>query len=69
MWVKLTNIEKEEKHTMKWPNGRSMFTVQVSERVFKLKKNPIYENNSKLIKLLRSVAPESSEPSADEGIQ
>jgi len=55
MWVKLCNIEKDEKHTNKFPNGRSMVTVQVCDRVFKLKKNPLYLNNSKLIHMLRQV--------------
>ena len=32
-----------------------MVTVQVCDRVFKLKKNPLYLNNSKLIHMLRQV--------------
>ena len=42
MWEKLCCLDKEEKNVTRYPNGRSMFTVQVSERIFKLKKNPLY---------------------------
>jgi hypothetical protein len=42
MWEKLMCLDKDEKIVTKYPNGRSMFTVQVSERIFKLKKNPLY---------------------------
>jgi len=37
-----------------------MITVQVSDRVFKLKKNPLYLNNSKLIQMLRQVQLEET---------
>ena len=61
MWEKLFCLEKEEKNVTRYPNGRSMFTIQVSERIFKLKKNPLYQNNTKLIQLLKSVVSEEQE--------
>ena len=55
MWQKLMSLNKEEKICTKHPNSRSMFTVQVSDKIFRLKKNPLYKNNSKLIQLLKAV--------------
>lgn len=36
----------------KYPNDKSPITVQVSDKVFKLKKNPWYKNENLLLKKL-----------------
>lgn len=40
MWVRLCNIEKSEPNTNKYVNHRSPVVIQVSEKAFKVKKNP-----------------------------
>ena len=53
MWVKIGNIEKEEKPVCRHPNGRSAVQIQISDKVFRLRKNPFYANNSALAERLR----------------
>jgi hypothetical protein len=48
MWVKLMNIEKQEYFSTKFPNDKSLVTIQVSDRIFKLRKNPHYKNENAL---------------------
>ena len=66
MWVKLCNIDKYEpeppqkKH---YVNDKSFVSIQVSDRVFKVKKNPLYRDNTKLMEILREYLP----PPDDEG--
>lgn len=49
MWVKVCNLEKQEVNTNKYKNNRSEVTVQVSDKIFKLKKNSHYKNHTKLV--------------------
>jgi hypothetical protein len=43
MWQKIANIDSASfTNTNKYQNKRSMVLCQVSEKVFKLKKNPLY---------------------------
>ena len=43
MWRKLVNLEKDPISTVsRHPNNKSVFTIQVHDKVFKLKKNPAY---------------------------
>ena len=58
MWVKLCNMDKYEpgqqtlggKH---FANDKSVVSIQVCDRVFKVKKNPLYRDNTKLMEILR----------------
>ena len=53
MWVKLGNIEKSEPQSqVKYPNDKTLITLQVSDKIFKLKKNPFYKDESLLAKSL-----------------
>lgn len=53
MWLKLCNVEKSEPQGhVKYPNEKSLITLQVSDKIFKLKKNPWYKNESLLGKSL-----------------
>ena len=43
MWYKLANIEKDNLSTVtRHPNNKSVYTVLVQDKVFKLRKNPTY---------------------------
>lgn len=46
MWEKILCLEKDEKVNTKYANSRSMFTIQVSDRIFKLKKNSFYKDSN-----------------------
>ena len=49
MWVKLCNLEKMgQEPPQKHLNDRSCIQIQVHDKVFRLKKNPFYNNQSKL---------------------
>ena len=54
MWVKLcSNIDKVEPLSQtKYPNDKTLITLQVSDKIFKLKKNPWYKDESLLAKSL-----------------
>ena len=43
MWTKIGTMEKEIPNTNKYPNNRSHYTIQVTDKVFKLRKNPAYK--------------------------
>ena len=43
MWTKIGTMEKEIPNTNKYPNNRSQYTIQVTDKVFKLRKNPGYK--------------------------
>ena len=49
MWVKLCNIEKQEINSNKYQNNKSVISIQVTERILKLKKNPLYRSTSKVV--------------------
>ena len=57
MWVKICNIDKEEKIGNKYQNDKSMVQIQVSDKVFKIKKNPLYKDQSRLAELLHKYVP------------
>ena len=43
MWHKLGNIEKDPIPTSaKYPNKKSLYLLQVQDKVFKMRKNPAY---------------------------
>ena len=43
MWHKLANLEKDkETNVNKYPNNKSLYTIQVHDKTFKLRKNPVY---------------------------
>ena len=57
MWQKIANIDSASfTNTNKYQNKRSMVLCQVSEKVFKLKKNPLYPE---------SLLPKMQEPIAE----
>ena len=67
MWVKLCNIEKLEPQShVKYPNEKSLVTLQVSDKIFKLKKNPWYKNESLLAKSLEGY--KKSDEAAEFGV-
>ena len=65
MWVKLCNVEKTEINKNQFQNDKSVVTLQVSDRVFKLKKNPLYKDASRLAKLLEQYKPSGGEAGGD----
>jgi len=67
MWVKLGNMEKlEPQSQVKYPNDRTLITLQVSDKIFKLKKNPWYKNESLLAKSLEGYR--KIDEAADQGV-
>ena len=43
MWHRLVNLEKDNvANVTRHPNKKSLYTIQVQDKVFKLRKNPIY---------------------------
>ena len=43
MWPRLGNIEKDPiPNSTKYPNKKSVFLLQVQDKVFKMRKNPLY---------------------------
>jgi len=67
MWVKLGNMEKlEPQSQVKYPNDRTLITLQVSDKIFKLKKNPWYKNESLLAKSLEGYR--KVDEAADQGV-
>ena len=60
MWVKLMNIEKQDYVPTKFPNDKSLVMIQVSDRIFKLRKNAHYKNENVLFQrfgIVREVEP------------
>ena len=46
MWQKLASLEKDTIPTKnKFPNKRSQYMIQVSDKVFRLKRNPAYQDD------------------------
>ena len=52
MWVKLCNVEKNVQVENRYQNDKSLTTIQVSDKIFKLKKNPLYKDFPKLSELM-----------------
>jgi hypothetical protein len=48
MWVKLCNVEKNQPVENKHQNGNSLVTIQVNDKVLKLRKNPLYKDYPKI---------------------
>ena len=65
MWVKLCNVEKTEINKNQFQNDKSAVTLQVSDRIFKLKKNPLYKDVPRLAKLLEHYKPVGGEGDFD----
>ena len=43
MWQRLANIEKEAiPNPNKHPNNKSLYTIQVQDKIFRMRKNPAY---------------------------
>jgi len=43
MWNRIGNIEKDPiPSTIKFPNKKSLYVLQVQDKVFKMRKNPAY---------------------------
>ena len=43
MWLRLANIERDTiSNATRYPNNRSLFTIQVQDKIFKMRKNPAY---------------------------
>ena len=43
MWHKLVNLERDTiSNVCRYPNNQSMYTIQVHDKVFKLRKNAAY---------------------------
>ena len=43
MWQRLINLEKETiSNVAKFPNNKSTYTIQVQDKIFKMRKNPAY---------------------------
>ena len=43
MWQRLVNLEKETiSNVTRFPNNKSKYTLQVQDKIFKMRKNPGY---------------------------
>jgi len=62
MWVKLCNIEKQDVIKNEFKNDKSLVSLQVSDRLFKVKKNPFYKDNNRLVEQLKKYKPSSDQP-------
>lgn len=43
MWEKIWNLDKTDPVPNKYPNFRSEFLINVSDKQFKIKRNPLYK--------------------------
>lgn len=51
MWEKIWNMEKSDAAPNKYPNSRSEFIINVNDKQFKIKKNPLFK---KIVKEMAS---------------